>query len=276
VQPVALSATELITDVAQYGADYWALPAVRTRRAFAFDGADAVGLVPTDVLGNVAWWSNGGEDVVTTLTGAFDLSGLQTATLAFRVWYDLQREYDYGFVSASTDGGTTWRTLRGRHTTAEDPLAGNYGHGYTGASGAGAQGWRDEVIDLTPVAGQRVLVRFSMVTEDSAHHVGMLIDDIRIPELGFGTDAEEATGVWQPVGWVRTDNRLPQRWEVRLVRWAAGSGTRAPTVEPIALDGENRATIQLAAGERAVLVVLATTPFTTERAGYTLRQQQLR
>ena len=166
--------------------------------------------------------------------------------------------------------------LAGAQYDDRGSLGGNYGHGYTGVSGEGAQGWRDEAIDLAPVAGQRVLLRFSLVNDDSTHHVGMLIDDIRIPELDFVDDAEQATRVWQPVGWVRTDNRLEQRWEVRLVRWASGSGARVPTVEPVALDGEHRGTIQLAAGERAVLVVLATTPFTTERAGYTLRQGQLR
>ena len=158
------------------------------------------------------------------------------------------------------------------HMTSEDPLAANDGPGYTSVSGAGAEGWRDERIDRTPVAGWRVLLRFSMVNQDSGHHAGMLIDEIRIPQLDFFDDVEQATSIWEAVGWLRTDNRLPQRWSLRLVRWPPTSGARSPLVEPIAPDGESRGTMRLAAGERAVLVVVATTPCTTERAHYTRAQ----
>ena len=71
-------------------------------------------------------------------------------------------------------------------------------------------------------------------------------------------------------GWVRTDNRLPQRWQLRLVCFAEGSGQRQTRVEPVSLDTANRATLRLDAQERAVLVVIATTPHTTERASYSL------
>jgi hypothetical protein len=95
----------------------------------------------------------------------------------------------------------------------------------------------------------------------------MMIDDIRIPELGFADDAERDAGDWQAEGWVRTDNGLPQRWELRLVRRGESGNT---AIEPVELDAEARATINLDPGERAVLVVMATTRHTTERAQYKL------
>ncbi len=270
VQPVALDATTIVSDVAQYGADYLRFPPASRPRVLHFDGSDQVGIVPARPEGGVSWWSNRGDDMVTTLTGAFDLTPLQAATLQFRIWYDLQADYDYGFVSASTDGGSTWRTLPGRYTTTEDPAGANYGYGYTGMSGTEQPDWRDEVIDLTRVAGQQVLIRFSVVNDDSVHHQGMLVDAMRIPELDFEDDAEQAHTGWQAAGWVRTNNRLPQRWQLRLVRLRGASGDRLPQVEPIMLDRANRARVHLAADERAVLVVMATTPHSSERAHYVI------
>jgi len=207
---------------------------------------------------------------VSTLTGAFDLTEVTSATLRFRTWYDLQRDYDYGFVSVSTDNGTTWRTLAGRHTTTSNPAGANYGHGYTSISGAEHPDWLDEMIDLSSVVGHKVLLRFSTVIDDAVHHPGMLVDDIRIPELDFADDAEKGDGVWQARGWIRTDNALPQRWQLRLVHTGNASQGDAARVEAIPLDADNRGKIELDASARAALVVMATTPHTTERARYSI------
>lgn len=94
----------------------------------------------------------------------------------------------------------------------------------------------------------------------------MLIDDIRIPELGYADDVESGDGGWQAEGFVRTDGVLPQHWELRLVRTAGGR----TTVETLPVDETGAARASFAPGERGVLVILAATPHTTERAAYRL------
>lgn len=270
VEPETADADEPGGDVAQYGVDYQLIEGADTAGIVRFDGSDDVQLAAASDTEGGSWWSNRGDGAASTLTGRFDLSRLQSATLQFRTWYDIEEDYDYGFVSVSRDDGQSWQTLRGQATTDRDRLDTNYGHGYTGASGGSeVPEWIDESIDLTPFAGQTILLRFALISDDAFNKPGMLIDNIRIPELNFTDDAAQASDVWEPAGWIRTDNRLPQRWQLRVVRFDAGSG--APSaVEPVELDAEQQASIRLAAGEQAVLLVMATTPFTTERASYAL------
>ncbi len=269
VKPEAQTQDEIKGAVAQYGADYLLLPQASADRVITFDGSDTVGVVAAAPEGHVSWWSNRGDDIASTLTGHFDLTKVRSATLNFRLWYDTEKDYDYGFVSASIDGGKTWRTLRGRFTTDEDRFGHNFDHGYTGQSATSAPGWEDESLDLTPFAGHMAMIRFSMITDDETNRPGMLVDNIRIPEISFFDDVEHANNAWQSAGWVRTDNRLPQQWEVRLIHPSQASSGHAK-VDRISLDSANRATIHIPAGERDVLVIMATTPHTTERASFSL------
>lgn len=217
------------------------------------------------------------------MTRLLDLSRTDRATLRFKVWYDLERDYDYAYVTISDDGGVTWRTLPGRYTTDTDPNGANFGHGYTGRSGAAtappsararelppAQ-WLEEEIDLTPYAGKQVLLRFEVVTDDALNFEGFAVDDISVPEIGYADDAESETG-WQYEGFVRAANALPQRFIVQLIR--LDSGTEPFTVEQIALDGAQQRSFPLTIGpgaaRSAVLAVSAATRYTTQPAEYTL------
>src|SRR5438045_3598723 len=82
-------------------------------------------------------------------TRELDLTGPTRPTLRFSTWFDLERDYDYAFVTASTDGGKTWKTLPGKTTTTSDPNGANLGAGFTGKSGGGNDAkWIDEELDL--------------------------------------------------------------------------------------------------------------------------------
>jgi immune inhibitor A len=213
------------------------------------------------------WWSNRGDSGHSTLTRTLDLRNVSSATLQFRLWYDIEADYDYGFVGVSTDGGKTYTSLQGRHTTTEDPQGANWGNGYTGTSGGGdVAEWVDEQIDLTPYVGKEVVLRFSLVTDDAFNKPGMIIDNIRVPEINFSDDAESDSAGWTAAGFARTNNLLPQQWEVRLVRIQG----RTVSFEPLQLDAQQRGEYRLEAGERGALIVMATTPHTTERASYTI------
>jgi hypothetical protein len=93
------------------------------------------------------------------------------------------------------------------------------------------------------------------------------VDDISIPELGYHYDAEEGDGGWAALGFIRTDNTLSQRHLVQLIE--LGTVTRVRRIE---LDEAQKGHLVIEGlgdeVERAVLVVSALAPKTTEWAGY--------
>jgi len=264
--------------VHQYGADYIELQAGETSEVWTvhFTGSTAVRLVGNEAhSGSYQWWSNRGDESDTTLTRAFDLTGLEQATLQAWLWYDIEEDYDYAYVEVSADGGQTWDILSGKHTTDYNPSGNSFGQAYTGKSGveAGASEasgatpqWVLEEMDLTPYAGQQILLRFEYVTDDAYNSPGFCVDDISIPELGYHYDAEDDDG-WVALGFIRTDNTLPQRYLVQLVE--LGAETRVRRMD---LDEDQKGQLAIEGFgdevERAVLVVSALAPKTTEMAGY--------
>ncbi|MCP3884407.1 MAG: hypothetical protein GY700_02825, partial [Propionibacteriaceae bacterium] len=217
-------------------------------------------------------WSNRVDESLTTLTRAFDLSVVSDTnpvTMTYWVWYDVEPGYDYATVEASTDGGERWQTLTTPSGTSDNSHGNNPGWGYTGQSGD-PPGWIQETVDLSPYAGGEVLVRFAYLTDEAVTRVGLVLDDIAIPRIGYTGDAEERGG-WEPDGFVRSDNLVPQRYLALLI----GLGTNSQvTVErlPVGEDGLAEWTVPLgSAGWReAVIVLSGTAPLTTHPALYQL------
>jgi hypothetical protein len=234
-----------------------------------FSGSTLVPLVGNEVhSGAYQWWAMRGDEGDATLTRAFDLGGLSQATLKVWAWYDLEEDYDYAYVAVSGDGGETWQLLSNEHTTTADPSGDSYGPAFTGHSGGGATAtWAEQAFDLSAYAGQQILVRFEVVTDESVTRPGLALDDLAIPELGYADDVEGGDGGWQAEGWLRVTEKIPQSFVVQVITL----GT-APHVERIALDGDNHGTLTLfglgVEFENAVLIVSATAPYTTEPATY--------
>jgi hypothetical protein len=256
--------------VHQYASDYFLLQPTGSPVTLIFTGTTSVAVIPTQPHGGRAlWWGNRADNADTTLTRAFDLSGVQQATLKFWTWYDIEKDFDYAYVEVSTDQGKTWRTLSGPITTDTNPNGANYGNGITAHSGA--QGdeparWVEAQMDLTPFAGQNLLVRFEYITDDGVANAGFALDDISIPEIGYRDDAEADAGGWTANGFARIDNQLPQEYLLQLIKFGAQI-----TVQRIALDAANRGAVRLddfARLNRAVLIVSAITPVTWESEPY--------
>jgi hypothetical protein len=170
-----------------YAARYYEIQSEETVNV-SFTGSTLARLTPVDPAGgSYAWYSNRGDSTAFTLTRSFDLSGLETATLNYKVWYELEELYDFAYVEVSTDGGEHWTILETAHGTAEDPFSRNYGFGYTGA----LIDWESESLDLSAYAGGEVLIRFELITDFSTNRDGFQVDDIEIPELGFFDGAED-------------------------------------------------------------------------------------
>jgi hypothetical protein len=254
--------------VHQYAADYIELRPARGDLVIEFTGSTQVKLVDNDPhSGEYEWWSNRGDVSNMTLTREFDLRDLDEATLEFWTWYDIEDDYDYAYVEVSTDGGRTWDILTGKYTTDTNPYGNNFGHAYTGTSGEGDEpSWVEEEIDLSSYVGQEVMIRFEYITDDAYNDPGLCLDDIAIPELGYSYDAETA-GEWEATGFIRSNNIVPQEWIVQVIEFGAET-----TIEEMELEKtrEGRLVIEGFGDdvERAVLVISALAPSTTQIASY--------
>ncbi|HET9496309.1 MAG TPA: hypothetical protein VFR15_18940, partial [Chloroflexia bacterium] len=248
--------------VAQHGVDYIELLPGEGALEVEFRGQDTTRVIAAQPLsGRSVYWSNRGDLSDSSMTRTFDLSGLSTAALEFGLWLDTEADLDYGYVMASTDGGVTWDTLKGTHSTDDNPNGTNFGNGYSGSSlgreGADNNGWLRERVDLSPYAGGEMQLRFEYITDDGYNAGGIAVDDIAIPELGFMDDAESDAG-WQSAGFARVANELPQRYFLAAVTQAEDDTFGVQPVE-VAPDGTAAFRVE-GDYKSAVLVVAGMTP----------------
>lgn len=253
------------TTVYPFAADYYQLTA---GTAVHFTGSNHIPLLPVQpTSGSHMWVSNRANYSAARLSRAFDLSGASSATLTYDVYRDIETGYDFAYLTLSTDGGQSWQPLAGAvmqgADVADDPsesaLAGRF---YTGR----AEGWVEETVDLTPFAGQEVLLRFEYVTDPILTYGGLALDNLAIPEIGFYDDAESGGG-WQAEGFVRATGYLPAQWHLILIQFT----DKGPAVTPVELSPENTAVITPEAGSQPpLLIVAATAPMTLQTAHYQL------
>ena len=276
LRPVATTAIDNVpatfeTTVQQYAADYYELPESASFQ-IDFTGAPTVSLLGVAApSGDTVWAAQRANDSNPRLTRAVDLRGLDAATLTYRIFADIELGYDFAYVSASTDGGQVWQPLVAEQMQGLDPaddpsdsaLAERFYSGRT-------QAWLDETIDLTPFAGQEILLRFEYVTDPILTYSGLALDDLAIQAVGFSDDAETLDAGWTAEGFVRATATLPQSWHLQLVTF---DENEQPIVQvlPIAADGRAQFAVDVAAGgRRPLLIVAATAPDTLETATYSL------
>jgi hypothetical protein len=229
-----------------------------------FRGATLARLTPADPpAGSYAWYSNRGDLSEFSLSRAFDLSGLQKATLNYKVWYELDKNFDYGYVEVSVDGGETWKILETAYGTDENPVDQAYGRGYSG----GSEGWLDESLDLSAYAGQEIMLRFHVITDFTANRDGLQIDEISIPELGYYDGAEDDSGGWQAKGFVRSTNFVPAEW----IMWVVTPG---PRIDRVTIPENQQVDFTITTlgdtADYATLIVAPTAPTTTQELDYEL------
>ena len=148
------------------------------------------------------------------LTRAFLLTAPRQAWLEYRVWFDLDEDGEYGYITISDDGGRSWKALRGSSTRQSIIYDDYYDYGYTGRS----YHWKRERIDLSDYTPGRILIRFELISNFSTSYHGMAVDDFRIPAINYHEGFETADENWIAEGWIRTDNRLPNNTWLQVVQ----------------------------------------------------------
>jgi immune inhibitor A len=270
------SATETVNDcpaalegrtVKQYGTDYIKITC-KGDFTLRFEGSTQTRLLPTAAdaySGQYAFWSNKGDESNMTLTRAFDFSEVSgPIDISYYTWYDIEDDYDYIYLVASTDGGETWQILITPSGTGENPSGNSYGWAYNGKSNA----WIREIVDLSQFAGQEVLLRFEYVTDAAVHGEGFLVDDISIPAIDYFTDFEQDDGGWEAAGFARIQNQLPQTFSLSLIY--KGDNIR---IEKLELPADQALEIPISIGgnvSEVILVVSGTTRFTREVGVYSV------
>jgi hypothetical protein len=131
----------------------------------------------------------GGTDASLTLGHCLDLSGATHAVLRFRTQWEIEGGFDFATVEASTDSGSTWTPLSGRLTRPGHGRTGNYRWGRQDEGVPGYDGsqrfWEEEVIDLSPYAGEEMLrLRFRMASDRGVQGDGWSLDDVRVEAYG--------------------------------------------------------------------------------------------
>jgi len=254
----------------QFGADYYELSGVGNGEyALRFDGEPQVDVLPISPKdGGAFFWSNRGDGIDTTLTREIDVPDNPGQGVSFDAWYDIERYYDRGYVSVSTDGGASWRALPATSTITGDPVQLAYGPGFEGRSGDPVEPqWTEEQVDLSEFRGQKIFLRFEYVTDGGTHGEGWAIRNV------VYTDYDDSWPLsddgWTADGWVRIDRALPQAYIVRVI------GERedgAPVVLDVPLDAQEDGVLRFNAGgvRNLVVAVAGATEGTYQRAPYTV------
>ena len=183
-------------------------------------------LVPS---GDHVWWSRAGNDFGCPPSGGHNLDIALPAlrdvpagtpvTLTFKSRWDIEWDYDYGFVLATTDNGRSYKSYaseNGYSTAAsQNPNANGcqsqYGNGLTGSSGSFEAGTQtvdrvtgtypdapfvDDSYDLSDLAGTPATLRLSYATDPGLARPGWFIDDLKVTAgdtVIYQSDFETAT-----------------------------------------------------------------------------------
>ncbi len=267
------------TTVAQYAAHYYALTAqsgTDQTLNVAFTGAPTVPLVTAKMPAPATsfWWSNRGDNMDSTLTRTIDLTNATSGPIAldFSLWYDLEPNYDYGYVEVSSNGGQTWQPLAITGSHSDNPNGQNEGNGLTGTNAGDPAAWTPVSVDLSKFAGKKIEVRFESVTDDELNDQGMAVANITVPAIGFVDNPQSASG-WDAKGWLSTKNVLPENYAVQVALLSGdGSLIGVQSVPINTASGAGTLTIAHfgAKAASAIVSVAALAPATTIPASYSI------
>ncbi|KSU60422.1 peptidase M6 [[Bacillus] enclensis] len=137
--------------------------------------------VNTPASGSYEYWGGQQDEIDTNMEVDLDLTGKSSVELTFDAWYDIEEQWDFGFVQVSTDNGESWTSL-GNENTSSDAVPEAYPTildsmpGFTGNS----NGWEAQSFDLNEYAGKNIKLRLRYATDWGTSHVGFFADNIKV------------------------------------------------------------------------------------------------
>ncbi|WP_208814256.1 immune inhibitor A domain-containing protein [Micromonospora echinofusca] len=145
--------------------------------------------------GEKQYFSGNADDLDNTMTRELDFTGKTSASLSAKVRYGIEEGYDYLYLEASTNGGTSWTALDGTVNGApfsRDASGTPAIEGYTNGE------WVDLNVPMNAVAGQKVLFRFHYRTDGGVSEGGFFADEITVTADGATvlSDGAETAGGW--------------------------------------------------------------------------------
>lgn len=123
-----------------------------------------------------------------------DLSNAENPTLSFETYYNIEENWDYGFVQISTDGGETWQSLESARMDATPnpsayPTVKENVPGYTGNTSGE---WVSQSFDLSEYKDEgQVLISFRYVTDWASVQPGWYIRNVQVAGNEIPTDTTE-------------------------------------------------------------------------------------
>ncbi|MDH3303533.1 MAG: immune inhibitor A [Acidimicrobiia bacterium] len=140
-------------------------------------------VIGSPFAGEKFYYSGQGNNLDHVMYREFDLGA--GSTLSARVDYDIEVDWDYAYLVASSDGGSTWEEVETSVSTSDDPNGQNFGYGITGSSG----GWVSLTADLSGYSGP-TLVGFRYWTDVAVVNPGFKVDEITIGGEIFGAEVD--------------------------------------------------------------------------------------
>ena len=138
----------------------------------------------TPASGTNAWWTGSADDLNTTLSRTLDLTGVNSATVTAKAWYDIEAGYDYLYAEYRPAGTADWIQI--------------------GSPLDGSSNGRWSTLRYSVPGGGPVDFRFRYQTDGGVHYAGAFLDDIAVKNGGttlFVDDVEtDGTLGWTAVG----------------------------------------------------------------------------
>ncbi|MGD8402483.1 MAG: immune inhibitor A [Anaerolineales bacterium] len=197
-------------DPQPYTAQYYSFMNKKAAK-LTLDGDDFAGTLPYS--GDYEWYSGAEAWAWRSFYQSFDIP-TGGATLNFMTFFDIEEDWDYGYVEVYDQTDDEWYTLDAAGTVdnvahpqdnpnvpagrePSDYEAAGRWHAFTGFSG----GWIPVSMDLSPFADHTIDLYFR-TWQDGAFTLQMMyVDDISIPELDFSDDVESGEDGWTADGW---------------------------------------------------------------------------
>ena len=128
--------------------------------------------------GEYAYFGGSGNDLFNQMNTVVDLTGMTSAKAKFKVWYDIETDWDYAYLYVVSSTGVTF--VESNITTDTNPYGQSRGNAITGNS----NGWVDAEFDLSAFAGEQILVAFLYETDGFVANPGIYVDDFTVEADG--------------------------------------------------------------------------------------------